>query len=169
MRRAPRSPSRWNIFVSLARWFGFSGGSEGYATLAKPKTVAGCLRDRLRMGGPSKQWEPKREEGYLLSRFALESAVLPTENPELNTAEQAGICPSDPKIGQRRSELRSQSAASTGFGSRSPTVPSQRSASDLGALRLLTKRTLIRLLRAPRIWPMSFKTTTPGLSPQSER
>jgi hypothetical protein len=136
---------------------------------AKPKTAAGCLRTAFEWAGRATV-EPKREEGYLLFAIALESAVLPTEHPELNYRLSRRVSALLTQNRQRRSELRSQVGRLYGIRSRvAHSAFSEVSEQDLGALRLLTKRTLIRLLRAPRIWPMSLQDYDSWLESQSER
>jgi hypothetical protein len=136
---------------------------------ARAKTAAECLRTAFQWAGRATV-EPKREESYLLFAIALETAVLPTEDTELTYRLGRRVAALLTGSRQQRSELRTKIShlyeirsrvAHSGF--------SEVTEQDLGALRLLAKRSLLRLLRRPAVWTMELADYNSWLESQTER
>jgi len=119
--RRPRAPFSVEHLRESRSLFGDFRRLGRLCDAAKPKTAAGCLRTPS--NGRASNSEPKREEGYLLFAIALESAVLPTEHPELNYRLSRRVSALLTQKSAAESELRSQVGRLYGIRLGSPTVP----------------------------------------------
>jgi hypothetical protein len=136
--------------------------------LAKPKTAADCLLTAFQWAGRATV-EPKREESYLLYAIALETAILPTENAELTYRLSTRVAAILGRSRQQRSEMRRTIGHL--YAIRSQVAHSgylEVTEQDLGTMRLLTKRTLLRLVRRRGLWAKNLPDYNAWLESQTE-
>jgi hypothetical protein len=123
--------------------------------VAKPETAGEVLLTSFRWAGRASV-EPKREQSFLLFAIALEAATLPVHNQEITYRLSLRVARLLGRSREQRAEVK-KSVADL-YGVRSKIVHSgsyEVTDEDLGRLRWLTKRVLLRLLRRRSLWKSS--------------